>query len=143
MIFPIELNTKQELYDYLNNFDFDSLKDTKLSSVYFLVEFDDHILPIHFTIFDNVWFASPCCLCGYHMKDTELMELVKELYNEDSYEDAYIYEQTLHRNECHYEIHCPQCAPFLPDKIKIIDAFSDSKCLDWLLSQRSGEEVEE
>ena len=31
----MEFNTKQELYDYLDNFDFDSIKDTKLSSVYF------------------------------------------------------------------------------------------------------------
>lgn len=130
----MEFNTKQELYDYLDNFDFDSIKDTKLSSVYFLVEFDNHIEPIYFTHFENVWFASPCDLHEYPLDDDKVEEYVDYLYFDESFEYAYEYEKTMQRNGWHYEIDCPQCSPFLPDRIKIIDVFSDSKCLDWLLS---------
>lgn len=132
----MEFNTKQELYEYLDEFDFDSVKDTKLSCVYFLVEFDNHIEPIYFTHIENVWFAAPCELHRYPFKNDEVMEFARETYYEDYWEDAYEYEKTMQRNDWHYEINLPQCAPFLPDKIKIIDIFSDSKCLDWLLDQR-------
>lgn len=131
----MKFNTKQELYNYLDGFNFDSVKDTKLSSVYFLVEFDNHIEPIYFTHFEDVWFASPCGLHKCPLKTDEIMEFVKELYYEDSWQDAYEYEKTMQRDGWHYEIDCPQCEPFLPDNIKIQDVFSDSKCLDWLLDQ--------
>ena len=131
----MEFNTKQELYDYLNKFDFDSIRDTKLSNVYFLVEFDGHIGPIYFTSFEDVWFESPCELCEYPLDDDELKELIKEVYEEDSWEDAYEYEKIMQRDRFHYGIDCPQCIPFLPDNIKIQDAFSDSGCLDWFLNQ--------
>ena len=55
----MEFNTKKELYDYLDNFDFDSKRDTELSSVYFLMEFNDHVEPIYFMHFRNSWFESP------------------------------------------------------------------------------------
>lgn len=132
----MEFNTKQELYNYLDNFDFDSIKDTGLSSVYFLVEFDDHIEPIYFTQFEDVWFPSPCELHEYPLENDKIMEFVKELYYEDFWEDAYEYEKTMQRDDWHYEIDCPQCDPFLPDNIKIQDVFSDSKCLDWLLNSK-------
>ena len=131
----MEFNTKQELYEYLNKFDFDSIRDTKLSSVYFLVEFDNHIAPIYFTRFEDVWFESTCNLRKYTLENDKAMEFVKESYSENSLEDAYEYEKIMQRDNWHYEIDCPQCWPFLPDKIKIIDIFSDSKCLDWLLDQ--------
>lgn len=130
----MEFNTKQELYNYLDNFDFDSIKDTKLSSVYFLIKFDNHIEPIYFTHFENVWFASPCDLHEYPLDDDMVGEYVKELYFVNDWADAYEYEKTMQRNGRHYEIDCPQCDPFLPERINIQDVFSDSKCLDWLLS---------
>lgn len=132
----MEFNTKQELYNYLDNFDFDSIKDTKLSGVYFLIEFDNHIEPIYFAHFEDVWFASPCDLHAYRLDDDKVEEYVDYLYFDESFEYAYEYEKTMQRNGWHYEINCPQCSPFLPDKIKIIDIFSDIKCLDWLLNQR-------
>ena len=132
----MEFNTKQELYDYLNQFDFESIKDTKLSSVYFLVEFNDHIEPIYFMHFRDVWFASPCILYKYPLENDKVMEFVKELYQEDSLEDAYEFEITMQRDGYHYVIENPQCLPFLPDRIKIKDVFSDIKCLDWLLDQK-------
>lgn len=131
----MEFNTKQELYDYLNKFDFDSIKDTKLSNVYFLVEFDNHIEPIYFTDFEDGWIAYPCYLHEYPLEDNVVEEYVKNMYLE-SWEDAYEYEKTMQRNGYHYEIDCPQCSPFLPDKIKIIDIFSDIGCLNWLLDRR-------
>ena len=133
----MEFNTKQELYNYLDNFDFDSVKDTKLSSVYFLIEFDNHVEPIYFTHFEDVWFASPCDLHEYPLEDDRVQEYVDYLYFDESFEYAYEYEKTMQRNGWHYEIDCPQCDPFLPDNIKIQDVFSDSKCLDWLLNQRN------
>lgn len=131
----ITFTTKQELYDYLNSFNFESVKDVELSSVYFLVEFDDHIEPIYFTHFRDVWFESPCTL---HRYQVSVEEFVEGLYEEDSRELAYEHEKIMHRDEYHYEIDCPQCLPFLPDEIKILDVFSDSKCLDWLLERKQG-----
>lgn len=130
----MEFNTKRELYNYLDNFDFDSVKDTKLSSVYFLVEYDNHIEPIYFTHFEDVWFESPCDLHKYPLEDDIVGEYVKDMYLIKSWGDAYEYEKTMQSNGYHYEIDCPQCSPFLPDKIKIVDVFSDEKCLDWLLN---------
>ena len=134
---PIEFNTKQELYEFLNRFDFDSIKDTKLSDVYFLVEFDGHTEPIHFMSFEDVWFESPCGIHKFIFHDDDLMSYVDELYDEDlcddcTWDDLYEYEKTMQRNDMHYEIYCPQCVPFLPDKIKILDVFSDSRLIDLL-----------
>ena len=133
----MEFNTKQELYDYLNNLDFDSVKDTKLSSVYFLVEYDSHIEPIYFIPFEDVWFEFQCYCRKFLLEDDKVMNFVKEIYNEDSWEDAYEYEKTMQRNGYHYNIDCLQCQPFLPEKIKIIDIFSDIGCLDWTLNQNN------
>lgn len=133
----MEFTTKQELYEYLNAFDFDSIKDAELSSVYFLVEFDGHVEPVYFTHFEDVWFASPCSLHKFPLRDDMLGEYVKEMYLLKSQEAAYEYEKTMQRDGFHYEIDCPQCDPFLPDKIKIVDAFSDSRCLDWLLRKEN------
>ena len=132
----MEFNTKQELYNYLDNFDFDFIRDAKLSSVYFLIEYDKYREPIYFTHFEDVWFESPCYCNGFSLKDDELIEYVKELYEEDSWQDAYEYEKIMQRNDYHYDIDCPQCSPFLPDKIKILNVFSDSGLLDWLLHSK-------
>ena len=132
----MEFNTKQELYNYLNNFDFDSVKDTKLSSVYFLVEYDRYREPIYFTPFEDVWFGFPCYCSELILEDDKVMDFVKELYCEDSWEDAYEYEKTMQRNGYHYNIDCPQCPPFLPEKIKIIDVFSDIGYLNWFLNSK-------
>lgn len=133
----IELHTKQELYDYLDNFCFESVRDTNLSSVYFLIEFDNHVEPIYFRRFEDCWFASPCGLFEFPLNDDNVMEFVKAMYDEDSLEEAYEFEKTMQRNGHHYEIDCPQCFPFLPDSIKILDVLSDSECLDWLLEKRN------
>lgn len=131
----MEFNTKQELYNYLNNFDFESIKDNELSSVFFLVEFDGHVEPIYFTPFEGVWFESPCNLFKIQLKDNEIEHYVKNLYYSGYWDIGYEYEKNMQRNGWHYEINCHQCFKFLPDKIKIVGVISDVECLDWLLNK--------
>ena len=132
----MEFNTRQELYDYLNSFNFDSVRDTKLSSVYFLIEIDDDVEPIYFTSYEDVWFESPCNLYAFPLKDDDLVEYVTTMYYDGySFEECYEFERHMQKNGWHYDIDCPQCSPFLPDKIKIVDVFSDIRCLDWLLNR--------
>ena len=131
----MEFNTKQELYDYLNSFDFDAVRDTKLSSVYFLVEFNNRIEPIHFMKFEDVWFPSACELFKIDLENDKIMDYVKALYIKEYWDDAYEYEKTMQRDDCHYEIVCFQCEPFLPDNIKILATFSDAVCLKYLLDR--------
>ena len=35
-------------------------------------------------------------------------------------EEAYKYESIFQRDGWHYDIDCPQCSPFLPEKIEIV-----------------------
>ena len=127
------INTKQELYDYLNNFDFKSKKDSPLSSVYFLVKHDDVTEPIYFTPYEDVWFESPCEMLGIEMNEDELKEFVKEIYEEKYWEDAFKYESLLQKDGFHYDIDTPQCSPFLPDKIEIVGVLSERECMEWML----------
>lgn len=129
----MNINTKQELYDYLNNVDMSHKKETKLSSVYFLIEFDGHTEPIYFMPYKDSWFESPCFASKFQLEDDDLIEFVKELYEEESIGEAYMFEKTMQRNGWHYVIDCTQCIPFLPDKIKIVDILSETECLNWLL----------
>lgn len=134
----VEFNTKHELYKYLECFDFDLVKDTKLSDVYFLMEFDNHIEPIHFMRYDkHTWFASPCCLRKWSMENNDVMDYVKEMYEESAWKDAYKHEKNMQINGLHYEICCLQTSPFLPNKNKIIGVFSDKACLHWLLNKEN------
>ena len=132
----MEFNTRKELYDYLNNFDFKSKKDTEMSSVYFLMEFNNHIEPIYFMSYENSWFESPCELHRTQLNDNELMEFVKEIYKADAINKAYEYEKIFQRDGYHYDIDVPQCLPFIPEESKIIDVLSEKECLDWLLEHR-------
>lgn len=127
------LNSKQELYEYLNNFDYASKRDSSLSSVYFLIKFNNHVEPIYFMPFEDVWFESPCELHRCEMKDEEVMDYVKEMYRKDAWDQAYEYESLLQKDGWHYDIDCPQCSPFLPDEIEIIDAISEHECMEWIL----------
>lgn len=129
----IELNSKEALYAYLNTFDFESVRDCNLASVYFLVEYESHIWPMHFVPFENAWFESPCSLRKFPLKDDEVANWVMSTYEDDAFADAYELEKKMQKNDWHYSIENFQCAPFLPDKIRIVDVFSDVKCLDWIL----------
>ena len=72
------LNSKEELYKYLNDFDFDSVRDTKLSSVYFLIVYNNCVEPIYFTSFEDVWFESSCELYKFPLTGDELIRYVRE-----------------------------------------------------------------
>lgn len=128
-----EFNTKKELYAFLDKFDFDSVKDTEMSSVYFLVEYDNHIEPIFFAHYKDFWLAAPCALRQFPLDNNDVKKYVKDMYEAESWIEAYEFEKLMQKNGVHYEIDCPQCTPFLPEKIKIKEVFSDIKCLDWLL----------
>ena len=128
-----EFNTKKELYDFLDKFDFDAVRDTEISSVYFLVEYDNHIEPLLFMHYKDVWFPSPCALRYFPLADNEVAKYVKDMYEAESWIEAYEYEKNMQRDGVHYEIDCPQCTPFLPERIKIKEVFSDIECLNWLL----------
>lgn len=130
-------NSRQELYKYLNEFDFDAIRDTKLSSVYFLVLHNDYVEPIYFVPFEDVWFESPCELSKFPLTEDKLAKYVREQYVHYSFDDAYEYEKIFQKGDWHYEIDCPQCTPFLPETIKIIDVFSEKKCLEFLLGNYS------
>ena len=129
----MKFKTKKELYNFLDSFNFTSKKTTKLSSVYFLIAFNNNVWPIYFSHFQNVWFAVPCELYEFTLPDNELMDYVKQIYEKDSIEEAYKYEKIFQRNGIHYEINCPQCTPFLPKEVTILEVLSEEECLDWLL----------
>ena len=126
-------NTKQELYNYLNNFDYESHKDSSMSSVYFLVKYGKTIEPIYFTPYEDVWFESPCEVRGFPMKDDEVMKYVRTQYGSKYWKEAHEFETLMQKDGTHYDIDCPQCSPFLPEKVEIIKPLSERECLEWIL----------
>lgn len=131
----VEIRTRKELYDYLNGVDWSLKKDNSMASVYFLVEFDGHTEPIYFFNYADSWFECPCELHRYPLPDNQVKDLVKELYEENSWLSAYEYEINFQKHGYHYEINNPQCTPFLPEKFNILDMISESECLIWLMDK--------
>ena len=136
------INNRNELYDYLNNVDWESKRDTKLSSVYFLVTVDSHTEPIHFMQYENAYFESPCDLHSFPLLEDELEDYVKEVYEEIGTEYSLEFEKTMQRGSLHYDIDCPQCFPFF-DKIDNIVMISEKECLDWLIAYDRATEKDE
>ena len=133
MFKSVEINNREELYKWLSGVDTSHKKETSLSSVYYLVEFNKHIEPMYFMHYNGAYFESPCMLREYNMNSIELEDYIKGLYEAEHFDEALEYEKTLQRGDKHYEIDNPQCSPFLPKEIKILDILSESECLDWLL----------
>ena len=73
--------------------------------------------------FDEIWFAQG----ELFIRTGKINKAI------ESFEKALAYENTMQRENKHYEIDCPQCSPFLPQELEIIDMISESECLDWLL----------
>ena len=132
----MEFSTKQELYDYLNSFDFDAHKDTPLSSVFFLTEFDGVIEPLYFSPYEDVWFETTCDFFRFPLADDLVMDYVKGTYFEADWALAYAYEALLQKEGWHYEIENFQCAPFLPENIKILKVLTERECFEWLFEHR-------
>lgn len=137
----MEIHSRKELYEYLGNVDWNLKRETKFSSVYFLIKFNDHIEPLYFMHYEDSYFECPCYLYSCEMKEGELENYLKETYYPEVFEQALIYEKTMQRENKHYEIICPQCSPFLPQDVEIVDMISESECLDWLLKNRGGEKL--
>lgn len=129
----MEFQTKQELYDYLNSFDFDAYKDTPLSSVFFLTEYNDVVEPLYFSAYEDVWFETDCNLLRFPLADDMVMDYVKGTYFEEDWQGAYTYESMFQQDGWHYEIENWQCTPFLPEHIKLLKVLSERECLEWLL----------
>lgn len=130
------INNRKELYDFLKSQDYNKKKDTSMSSVYFLVEYNDIIEPIYFTPFMDVFFESPCSLYEYDMDVEDIPKYVEEMYEKKHYDEALVYTLSMYRNGKLYEIENFQCEPFLPDKINNIKMISESECLSWLLRNK-------
>lgn len=128
--------SKQELYDFLNktNKKEKEKQETELSSIFYLVKYNDVTEPIYFFKFEDVYFASPCVLHSIKMQEEELEKYVRATYEDNSFEEALKYEKTLYVDSILYEIDNPQVAPFLPEKIEIEAILSESECLKWLLN---------
>jgi hypothetical protein len=71
------------------------------------------------------------------MSQEDIPNFVDSIYEANSFEMALKHETIMHRGDCHYDISNPQCAPFLPDKIEIIQALTESECLDILIKSHS------
>ena len=128
---------KKELYQFLNNFDFDSIRTTPLSDIVFKVnfrqdddkktEFTDYI---KFSPYEDVWFESPCEIRQFNLNQSDLKQYIKEDYG-DCTELIMKYEQTLQRGNFHYNIDFPQVFPFMAeDNITILEAISEEKLID-------------
>lgn len=137
--YPLNLENKKELYEYLDNVETKHKRKTNMCSVYYLIEYEYKtkkiIEPIYFMHYKNVYFPSPCELHYCEMKEKELKEYVLEMYEEESLEEAYEYENIFQKGNTHYEIYVPQCAPFLPEKVCVLNILSEEECLEWLLSK--------
>lgn len=130
------VHSREELYNFLRTQDFNQKRITSLSSVYFLIKYDDKEYPVYFFPFEDVYFESPCELHQYEMTKEELIEYVKYQYIEEAFEESLEYEKTLYRDGILYDIDCPQTGPFLPDKFSI-KMISEVECLNWLLEYRN------
>lgn len=131
------IKNKKELYDYLNNCDFNKKKDSDFSSVYFLIEFDNKKIPIYFVHFENSYFESKCILMETKTDENSFIEYVKETYEDNCFEKALKYEYSMYKNGIHYEIVNPHCYPFLPKEFKI-KMISEQECLKILLKNKKG-----
>ena len=133
----IDITTREELFNYLRGVDKTVKKETEFSDIFFLVEYNNHVEPIHFMEYEDTFFESPCILRYCKMDDNDLISFVLDMYLNESVEDALAYERTMQRNGYHYEIDCLQTEPFLTMPCKIIDMLSETECLDWLIAHDS------
>ena len=82
----MKIHSREELYKYLDNVDWSLKEETEMSSVYFLIKFNNHIEPIYFMHYKDSYFESPCCLHSCEMNKNKLEEYVRELYYPESFE---------------------------------------------------------
>lgn len=136
MNFPIKFKTREDFFEFLNNFDYDSKRDSELSSVYFLIKNEEYVEPLYFMPFEDVYFESPCELHSCDMTEEELEEYVHEMYQEDSFEQSLEFEKLHLIDGKHYEIDNPQTGPFLKGSFELLDVLSERECLEWILNKR-------
>lgn len=134
----MKINSKHELYKYLDNFDWNYKRYHEWSALYFLIKYNGHTEAIYFRPYIDVWLESPCILMEFQLPDEKLYEFVKERYVEGEIDTAYEYESIFQKDGRHFEIINPQCSPFLPEEIEIIKVMSETECLEWLINDDMG-----
>ncbi|MBR1854969.1 MAG: hypothetical protein IJ794_17815 [Lachnospiraceae bacterium] len=131
--------TSREMLDaVLREIDFASKKETELSEVYCLMEFEGHVEPLLFSPFRDTFFESDCSLLAFPLREEELEGYVRYWYKKKHAKAALQYEKTMQRGAMHYEINCFQSAPFLTFPCTLLGVISKTECLDWLI-QNHGE----
>ena len=123
---------RQELYDYLNKVDVSKYMLTPMSSVYFMVKHDGIEEPFYFFAYEESYFESDCILYKYQCDYKQLIEYIKETYEEDSQDEALEYELTMWENGILYSIESYEQCPFL-NKVEYIYPISEQDCLTWLI----------
>ena len=131
----MKLNSRKELYEYLESVDWESKRDCSWSSVYFLISYDEHTEAIHFMHYEDSWFESSCVLRGFPLPDNKLREYVEERYIEKLWNEAHKYESVFQKDNYHFEIDNPQCFPFLPEEVEVVKVMSEEECLEWLIKR--------
>ena len=131
----MKINSKRELYDFLEILDWDAYKEHDWSSVYFLIKYDKYTQAVYFSYIRNSWFESSCVLRVFPLADDKLKEYVEEQYIKKSWDEAYKYESVFQKDNCHYEIDNPQCFPFLPEELEIVKIMTEKECLEWLIEK--------
>lgn len=127
------INSKEELYRYLDNFDWEEKKETEISSVYFLIEYNNKIAPIYFCDFEDYWLEYPCTLVRTEYTKEELEEYISSTYKKEYLDLVRKYVNIMYRDGYFYEIECYQNNFFLPERLIILEAMTESECLNWLL----------
>lgn len=144
-----KINSREELYDYLNAFDFDKYKPTKYSDVYFLICHGSIVEPIYFTKFEDVWFESSCAVYFYDidefLTDEEyLTEYINDIYDDNlpnaNAHELFKHEMLMIIDHTHYSIENFQVEPFLPETLEILKPMNERECLEWVLKVKKHDE---
>lgn len=86
--------------------------------------------PVHFLLFNNSWLHSGVEVRRMDIYDEEeLKEYVREMYEDEFFDDAYENEKKNWIDGYLYDIDFPQCMPFLPDEIIDIKPISEANFL--------------
>lgn len=137
--FPVVINSRDELNDFLSNHNFNDRLPTQLSSLYFLIKYKtesgvDVVEPIYFFNYENSYFETSSWISSYKVSKAKLKAYVKDVYEESSFEEGLAYESLMYKNGIHHQLNAAQCFPFLTYPLEIQDVLSDDKCLTYFLN---------
>lgn len=138
----VYLESKEELYRYLDWVARGIRLETAFSTVFFLVEYENEQEPVCFRWYEGKWHESSCMLFKEPCTEEDLIRYTKKNYNEYVFDAALEYVKSTWRDGIYYQVENNLSAPFLPDKIIILDIFTENQCIDWLLAHEDKEGME-